>query len=280
MAGTSARVFKRDREGNLLDADGHIVPPGDPENFRRDGEGAFVPAGTNPGKAVHLMDIHAEKGMQCADCHFSQDSHGNGFIYGEVANAIEIGCRDCHGTVARLCQPAHLRPGRAAQGQRPRADPQRGRPAPLRMGRARRAAACSIQRSIVDPEPRMGGEPGPRQRRSGLPPCQAAGDQATPGPCFNLRSARAKLMARSGAETGRYRLRPGRARRRPRPSRQRDGLLHLPPQLDDELRRLPPADRGELAHHRPTIMRARRRATSRPTTRRSRATTCSSSAGT
>ena len=27
-----------------------------------------------------------------------QDSHGNGLIYGEVANAIEIGCKDCHGT--------------------------------------------------------------------------------------------------------------------------------------------------------------------------------------
>ena len=45
-----------------------------------------------------MMDIHAEKGMQCADCHFAQDSHGNGLIYGEVANAVEIGCKDCHGT--------------------------------------------------------------------------------------------------------------------------------------------------------------------------------------
>ncbi len=58
-----------------------------------------MPPGLNPGKAVHLMDIHAEKGMQCADCHFAQDSHGNGLIYGEVANAVEIGCKDCHGTV-------------------------------------------------------------------------------------------------------------------------------------------------------------------------------------
>jgi hypothetical protein len=51
------------------------------------GEGKFAPPGVNPGKAVHMMDIHAEKGMQCADCHFAQDSHGNGFIIGEVANA-------------------------------------------------------------------------------------------------------------------------------------------------------------------------------------------------
>ena len=64
-------IFKRDREGNLLDADGPIVAPDDPDNFRRDGEGLFVPAGTNPGKTVHMMDIHAEKGLQCADCHFA-----------------------------------------------------------------------------------------------------------------------------------------------------------------------------------------------------------------
>src|SRR3546814_18017570 len=61
-------------------------------------EGKFVPPGLNPGKAVHMMDIHAEKGMQCADCHFAQDSHGNGYIQGEVANAVELSCKDCHGT--------------------------------------------------------------------------------------------------------------------------------------------------------------------------------------
>src|SRR5688572_10891172 len=91
-------IFRRDREGNLLDSEGNIIPPGDPDTFRRPDEGLFVPVGTNPGRAVHMMDIHAERGLQCADCHFSRDSHGNGFIYGEVANAIEIGCRDCHGT--------------------------------------------------------------------------------------------------------------------------------------------------------------------------------------
>ncbi|MEA3045059.1 MAG: hypothetical protein QOH47_2897, partial [Sphingomonadales bacterium] len=90
-------ILRRDREGNLLDAEGRIIPPGDPDTFRREGEGLFVPVGANPGRSVHLMDIHAQRGLQCADCHFSQDSHGNGFIYGEVANAIEIGCRDCHG---------------------------------------------------------------------------------------------------------------------------------------------------------------------------------------
>jgi hypothetical protein len=77
-------VFKRDREGRLLDRTGTVVPHNDPEKF---------------AKAVHLKDIHLEKGMQCIDCHFGQDTHGNGKLYGETRNAVEIDCVDCHGTV-------------------------------------------------------------------------------------------------------------------------------------------------------------------------------------
>ena len=99
-------IFKRDRDGNLLDADGKIVANDDPEKWRKTGVGKFAPVGVNPGKAVHMMDIHAEKGMQCADCHFAQDSHGSGLIMGEVANAVEIGCKDCHGTVVAYPDPA------------------------------------------------------------------------------------------------------------------------------------------------------------------------------
>ncbi len=96
-------AYKRDRDGNLLDARGNIVASNDPEKWRKSGNGQFVePAATpgpgQPGKAVHMMSIHAEVGMQCGDCHFAQDGHGNGFIHGEVANAVEIGCKDCHGT--------------------------------------------------------------------------------------------------------------------------------------------------------------------------------------
>jgi len=77
-------VHKRDRQGRLLDADGSVVSFDDPERFE---------------KAVHLKDIHLEKGMHCVDCHFLQDSHGNGKLYGETRNAVEIDCTDCHGTV-------------------------------------------------------------------------------------------------------------------------------------------------------------------------------------
>ena len=78
------KVFKRDRKGNLLDAEDKIVAPEDPDKFK---------------KAVHLNDIHLEKGMHCVDCHFRQDSHGNGNLYNEPRAAIEIGCIDCHGSI-------------------------------------------------------------------------------------------------------------------------------------------------------------------------------------
>jgi hypothetical protein len=81
-------VFKRDRKGRLLDADGDVVANDDPQKFAQD----------NEDKAVLMSSIHLDVGMHCSDCHFSQDSHGNGHIYGEVASAIEINCQDCHGT--------------------------------------------------------------------------------------------------------------------------------------------------------------------------------------
>jgi len=79
-------VYKRDRRGNLLDADGKIVAPDDPAKF---------------DKGVHLKDIHLEKGMQCVDCHFEQDAHGTGKLYGEPRAAIELDCVDCHGTIEK-----------------------------------------------------------------------------------------------------------------------------------------------------------------------------------
>jgi LVIVD repeat len=80
-------VFKRDREGNLLDAQGGMIDDNDPKKFE---------------KAVHMSSIHVDKGMHCVDCHFAQDMHGTGHIVGEVANPIEISCKDCHGTADKL----------------------------------------------------------------------------------------------------------------------------------------------------------------------------------
>jgi len=76
-------IFSRDRKGNLLDDKGDMVSDDDPEKFK---------------KAVHMSSIHLDKGMHCVDCHFAQDNHGTGNIHGEVAAAVEIMCKDCHGT--------------------------------------------------------------------------------------------------------------------------------------------------------------------------------------
>ncbi|MEE4153836.1 MAG: hypothetical protein V2I27_06725 [Erythrobacter sp.] len=184
-------IFKRDRNGNLLDADGNIIANDDPEKWRRKGEGKFVEPGTNPGKAVHMMSIHAEVGMQCVDCHFEQDTHGNGLIYGEVANAIEIGCKDCHGTAdayptLRTSGPAAPPKGhdlsllRNPDGQR-RFEWIEGEDGRRKL----------IQRSIVDPK---------LQWEMSL-----VKDSVDPAaPTFNAKAARSKLMSKYGAETGNF----------------------------------------------------------------------------
>ncbi len=97
-------VFKKDRKGNLLDKDGQIIPWNSPNKF--DGVVPTYPLVPSTKKddgqrAVHLKDIHLEKGMHCVDCHFEQDNHGNGKLFGEFHNAIEIQCVDCHGTLTK-----------------------------------------------------------------------------------------------------------------------------------------------------------------------------------
>ncbi len=79
------RVYKRDRYGRMLTENNTIVADNDPDKFQ---------------KALHLKDIHLEKGMQCIDCHGAQDGHGggDGKIYSQMRDIIAIRCWDCHGT--------------------------------------------------------------------------------------------------------------------------------------------------------------------------------------
>jgi len=79
-------VFKKDREGTLQTLDDKPIAHDDPQKF---------------SKAVHLKDIHLARGMQCVDCHFDTDVHGNGLLYGEPRAATAIECIDCHGTVEK-----------------------------------------------------------------------------------------------------------------------------------------------------------------------------------
>ena len=77
-------VYLRNSKGELLDHDRNVIPTGTPDWHKM---------------AVHLSDIHMQKGMHCIDCHFKQDVHGDGKLYGSMINAVEIACKDCHGTV-------------------------------------------------------------------------------------------------------------------------------------------------------------------------------------
>ncbi|MEM9556933.1 MAG: hypothetical protein AAGC60_21925 [Acidobacteriota bacterium] len=162
-------VYKRDREGNLLDADGEVVGFDDAERF---------------AKAVHLRDIHLERGMHCVDCHFSQDVHGTGLLHGEYGDAIEIACEDCHGGVDEVTT---LRTSNTAAPITAE-----GRGTDLRQGTTpfgqRRFAWTTeglVQRSMVT---------------EGLEwPVPQVAHSVDPGhPSFNEKAARAKTMRRDG----------------------------------------------------------------------------------
>ena len=91
-------IFKHDRKGNLLDLEDNKIDNTDPHKF---------------SKAVHLKDVHLAHGMQCGDCHFNMDVHGNGILYGEPRNATTINCIDCHGTIDQ--RPTLITSGNAGQ---------------------------------------------------------------------------------------------------------------------------------------------------------------------
>jgi hypothetical protein len=159
-------VFKRDRAGRLLDAADAVVADDDPEKF---------------AKAVHLSSIHADRGMHCVDCHFAQDAHGDGHLYGEVAKAIEIECRDCHGTVSAYPDLKTSGPAAPSGGTNLAA---------IRNADGRRRFEWLdgklIQRSAVEPE---------REWTVSL-----VKDTVTPGHAeYNAEAARAKLMSRDVA---------------------------------------------------------------------------------
>ena len=165
-------VYNHDRKGNWLDKDGQPIAFDDPQRFQ---------------KAVHLADIHLEKGMQCADCHFAQDNHGNGKIYGEPRAAVEIDCVDCHGTIR---QKATLVTSGPAAPDAPRAGEPRGRRldalrTPYGLRRFEWRGDKLFQRSMTDANVEWA--------------IVQTKDTITPGNShFNMKSLRAKLMNKDG----------------------------------------------------------------------------------
>ncbi|HKK51151.1 MAG TPA: hypothetical protein VKA74_06170, partial [Myxococcota bacterium] len=163
-------IFKRSRDGTLLDAQGEPVPDDLPTKEKFD-------------RAVHMRDIHAEIGMQCADCHFADDAHGNGDLHGEVAAEVNIRCRDCHGTADAY---ASLRTSGPAA-------PEGGKD----LSRLKNA----------DNRDRFEWRGGKLYQRLLLPPHREfqvtqVKDTVTPGnPAYNRKAARAKMIAK-GSQTG------------------------------------------------------------------------------
>ncbi|MBK7949156.1 MAG: hypothetical protein IPK00_10555 [Deltaproteobacteria bacterium] len=236
-------IFKRSRDGTLLDKDGKPVADD-------------LPAKEKFERAVHMRDIHADIGMQCADCHFGDDAHGNGEAprRGRGRGPHPLPGLPRHRRRLRLAEG--LRAGRAGAGPRPLAPQERRQPQPLRW-----RGGKLYQRLILPPHAEFA--------------VSQVKDSVTPGnPEYNAKSARAKLMAKARASNS-----ASASRRATAPTATRDRLLLLPQRLGDVLRRLPSHDPGEL-EDRATTTTARSPATTPPTIRRSPATRCSSSAST
>jgi len=165
-------VYNHDRKGNWLDKEGQPIAFDDPQKFQ---------------KAVHLADIHLEKGMQCADCHFAQDNHGNGKIYGEPRAAVEIDCVDCHGTIrqkATLTTSGPAAPDAARVGE-PRGRRLDALRTPNGLRRFEWRGGKLFQRSMTDPNVEW--------------EIVQTKDSITPGNShFSLKSLRAKLMNKDG----------------------------------------------------------------------------------
>lgn len=162
-------VYKRDRKGRLLDAEGHVVSFDDPERFE---------------KAVHLKDIHLERGMHCVDCHFSQDAHGDGLLHGEYGNALEIGCSDCHGDVDA---PTNLRT--SAPAAPPGGTDLGAAVTPFGRPRFQWRDGKLFQRSMVEPDLEW-------------TVVQVPDTLSPDSPRYNAKAARAKTLRRDGESWG------------------------------------------------------------------------------
>ncbi len=181
------RAYKMDRKGRYLDKDGNVVSYDDPDLYEHDGK---------PGKAVHLKDIHLEKGMHCVDCHYSQDEHGTGKIYGDRRAVIEVACEDCHGTVNKRVTASTIRTSGfgAPEGGNSMNHPARGNP--FNRVRFIERDGKLFQRSMVEQNDPATGKPLEWEVTQVI-------DTITPGnPHYNPKSARAKTMLRDNETWG------------------------------------------------------------------------------
>jgi LVIVD repeat len=86
-------IINEDKNNNgLLDIPDRVARS---ESF--DGRQSRIVYGAANG-STHLIDVHAERGMQCTDCHIGGDVHGDGNLYARNWDSVQIECDDCHGT--------------------------------------------------------------------------------------------------------------------------------------------------------------------------------------
>ena len=146
-------------------------------------------------------------GLQCADCHFARTRTATA---SSMARSPTRSRSAAATATARRARFANLRtsgpaaPPSGTNLELIRNEDGRRRFEWMDCELARGVPTCSARDRRADPaldrrsEPGMGGQPGPRQHRRQPAALRRARRQATPGPCFNMRSARAKLMSRDG----------------------------------------------------------------------------------
>jgi hypothetical protein len=135
-------VFKRDRKGNLLDADGNIVVPDDRQGMTTRAEVPARPCTCRRSTPTSACTASTATSRRTATATATSTARS--------PRRVEIDCKDCHGTAdayptLRTSGPAAPRRGTTS---RCCATPTA---AALRVG-----GRQALQRSIVDP-PRMGG---------------------------------------------------------------------------------------------------------------------------
>ena len=122
--------------------------------------------------------------MHCIDCHFEQDVHGNGMLYGEPRAAVEIDCADCHGS---LRERARLKMTNSA-ATRPPHDLSILR-TPFGARRFEWVGDKLVQRSMVEPDTAWA--------------VSQVVDSVTPGhPEYNEKARLAKTIKRDGTNWG------------------------------------------------------------------------------
>ena len=52
-----------------------------------------MPMHKSPGPSA---DVHYELGFTCVDCHSAEDVHGDGTLYTNMLDAVNVKCEDCH----------------------------------------------------------------------------------------------------------------------------------------------------------------------------------------